>query len=333
MLHDTTALKRPKNISASEVYILPTCMICEPSANVLTFFPPMFPVLLNTHRNILIFLWRNLRKHLFFVASSLGVSARQPEDCRFGSKSHKIALWEWHKPVSVRRQNAAHWMRILLGEVGRPCIGLCSNLPFVRRSDGDFIFHLHFLSNSSTSDCVYPWSFKPFEVALHDHSVICFFANPNNLLHSWVLVILQRFHDVDLLWIFFNANLRTPKTHMMNQLLIRCSVCFFTSSVMPCGTLPQKQNMSRLVFDTWSVCGTEHDLRSLKLQIVPGYRFVRHGFLNLDVLQGSNPLFLHSSVKKSGSNRWSTSICQETFQTCFIKLDMRKTFDSLSFNR
>ena len=34
--------------------------------------------------------------------------------------------------------------------------------------------------------------------------------------------------------------------------------------------------------------GIEHDLRSLKLHVVPGYRFVEHEFQNLGVVQGKS---------------------------------------------
>ena len=43
----------------------------------------------------------------------------------------------------------------------------------------------------------------------------------------------------------------------------------------------------------------QHDLRSLKHKIVASYRFVDHEFLNLDMVQGSNRLVLHSSVTNS----------------------------------
>ena len=78
---------------------------------------------------------------------------------------------------------------------------------------------------------------------------------------------------------------------MVNRLLICRSACFFTSSVMHCSMLPHEK-MSGLVFDIGSICGTEHGLRSLRLHVIPSYRFVRHEFLHLDVIQDSNRLVL-----------------------------------------
>ena len=76
---------------------------------------------------------------------------------------------------------------------------------------------------------------------------------------------------------------------MMRRLLIRCSVRFLTSSVMPCGMLPAWS----LIF---KACGIEHDIRSSKLRIVPSYRYVQ--FVSLDVIQSSSRLVLHVSVNE-----------------------------------
>ena len=43
--------------------------------------------------------------------------------------------------------------------------------------------------------------------------------------------------------------------------------------------------MFRLVFEIYSKLGIEHDLRSLRLHVVPGCRFVQHELLNLDVIR------------------------------------------------
>ena len=86
---------------------------------------------------------------------------------------------------------------------------------------------------------------------------------------------------------------------------------FLTSSVMPVQCF-HKSKMSRMVFGIWSMFGIEHDLRSLRIHVVPSYRFVEHDFLNHNVIQGCTWLLLHFSVNNSSSHRWSLSICLET---------------------
>ena len=59
---------------------------------------------------------------------------------------------------------------------------------------------------------------------------------------------------------------------------------------MLCNILPQVQNVSPgLSFDAFF--GTEHDLRFLKLHVIPSYRSVEHDFLNLDMVQSGSRLF------------------------------------------
>ena len=104
----------------------------------------------------------------------------------------------------------------------------------------------------------------------------------------------------------------------MNRLLTRCSA-FWTASVMPCSMLPQEQQVP------------QHDLRSYKLHVAPNCRFVERGFLNLEVIQSRNrlvaaflcELFLLKSSIIVG--------LFGDFKTCFIKLEMRKTFACLLF--
>ena len=57
-------------------------------------------------------------------------------------------------------------------------------------------------------------------------------------------VIPQSFHDVDLFESAPTLNCEIPGTYMMNPLLIRCSACFFPSSVMPRGMLRHVRNVS-----------------------------------------------------------------------------------------
>ena len=80
--------------------------------------------------------------------------------------------------------------------------------------------------------------------------------------------------------------------------------------------------MFRLVFGIFSIFGIEHDPRSLRLHVFPGCRFVQHEFLNLDVIQDGNRLFLyfpmHYFLMKS-------AIIIDLFgevNTCFVKLQI-----------
>ena len=58
--------------------------------------------------------------------------------------------------------------------------------------------------------------------------------NPDNLLLFRVFGILQISHRVGSFVCFSMLNQKCQETYMMNRLLIRCSACFWTSSVMPC---------------------------------------------------------------------------------------------------
>ena len=142
-------------------------------------------------------------------------------------------------------------------------------------------------------------------ITRHDSSVMVFPArNLSNLLLFWDFVNLPFFHNfVNLFGFFFTAKSWKPGTCGMYRLLIRCSACFLTSSVMPCRIRTQVQNVSPVIcfsfahlaedtiFDLWDHVDLVAVACSMNFWILMWYRSVIDSFctfLGVTLDQSSN---------------------------------------------
>ena len=115
------------------------------------------------------------------------------------------------------------------------------------------------------------------EVPLHDRSAIVLLRGIQVISCSFGFLRFCRLSAASTSLRFSSKlNCEYQGTYMMNRLLIRYSTCFLTSSAMPCSIPTTKYNMFCLVFGILRIFGIAHDPRSLRLHVVPSYRFVEH---------------------------------------------------------